>query len=410
MITASIVDSESRDITKGAVQQYDIKQIIATEATEVIIAQSHGNQQDDNDEVCLKFLKPCVNALYDIKSDEDVLHFQKLGYEFNRIAAKSVYYGIARVIKKSQSSITLDTPIEDPQNSQLNPHNEYTTIMKRLPDDSRLDRQFEIKGLQEVGGGEFLAREIIRIYKDLASQETDLQEPSPYPNADAYVQALHTKLELNIKLFQQATDLGRSRQSVDLPDNYVSDILTQTLSHYGSNFAGRYSAGFVRRCHGDLKANNLWLHQATEDNSLTLLALDCVDFRPTFYFIDTLSDIAMLAADIHAHTMHAFSQKHILQPSFINRQMLAQQANKDVETFLRAYTRDAQDETFEKVKLLLEYFITEKAMVCAFMWAIYDKHPLNIRRPTVGNYYFDVALFHADKLQKILQESLSVEM
>jgi hypothetical protein len=47
--------------------------------------------------------------------------------------------------------------------------------------------------------------------------------------------------------------------------------------------------------------------------------------------------------------------------------------------------------------LFLEYYMTEKAMICAFMSILYDQ------LPTLGEKYLDVAFAHAQKLQRKLK-------
>jgi len=47
--------------------------------------------------------------------------------------------------------------------------------------------------------------------------------------------------------------------------------------------------------------------------------------------------------------------------------------------------------------LLLEYYMTEKAMICAFMSILYDQ------LPTLGEKYLDVAFAHAQRLQRKLK-------
>jgi aminoglycoside phosphotransferase family enzyme len=118
-----------------------------------------------------------------------------------------------------------------------------------------------------------------------------------------------------------------------------------------------------------------------------LLVLDCIDFNPQFYNIDTLSDIAMLGVDIEMHTMADQS----VQP----------QRNLS-EYFLYSYLKEAGEDR-QSVRPLLEYYLAEKAMVRAFMCILYDSQLL------LGEKYLEIALRHVQRLEQlILDKKLSL--
>lgn len=56
----------------------------------------------------------------------------------------------------------------------------------------------------------------------------------------------------------------------------------------------RKAAGFVRECHGDLHLGNM----AMIDAVVTLF--DCIEFNPELRWIDTVSEVAFVAMDLHA--------------------------------------------------------------------------------------------------------------
>lgn len=212
----------------------------------------------------------------------------------------------------------------------------------------------------------------------------------PYTSADTYLSALQEKLDKNLKLFRQAITERRHsvivEQEPSLPGYYqkLERDMHKVLKLYRELFERRYANGHVKRCHGDLKALNLWIRSAqTEMKENELLLLDCVDFEPTFYYIDTLSDIAMLAADLHAYLLH----------------MIPDQADRYLSLFLTTYLTQAGETHMEDLEPLLEYFITEKAMVCAYMWVLYDQQRASKEQLEIGKYYFQVAEQHAKKLQ-----------
>ncbi len=69
----------------------------------------------------------------------------------------------------------------------------------------------------------------------------------------------------------------------------------------------RKAAGFVRECHGDLHLGNM----ALIDGRVTLF--DCIEFNPELRWIDTISEVAFVAMDLHARGYPGFCWR------FINR-------------------------------------------------------------------------------------------
>src|SRR5205807_9328190 len=146
---------------------------------------------------------------------------------------------------------------------------------------------------------DFLAWEIARMHGQIE------KSPGNYGTYDAIL----SKLNLNCELFLEA--LGELSNNYDNPKKYgwIVGFMSQACSAYAELFKRRYQNGHIKRCHGDLKATNLWVRPAQtiflglKKYPQQLLALDCIDFNPEFCHIDTLSDVAMLAIDIEMHTM-----------------------------------------------------------------------------------------------------------
>ena len=122
--------------------------------------------------------------------------------------------------------------------------------------------------------------------------------------------------------------------------------------------------------------SNLWVRPVSKRYpQQQLLALDCIDFNPDFYHIDTLSDVAMFVMDLHMH----LTQKD----SFL------------VEVFIDAYINEMAEDK-KSVKPLLKYYIVEKAMVCGNVSILLDNAPER------GKQYFLLALQQAEELQRLL--------
>jgi aminoglycoside phosphotransferase family enzyme len=149
--------------------------------------------------------------------------------------------------------------------------------------------------------------------------------------------------------------------------------------------------------HGDLKTTNLWVEPekpyfcGLKKLPRRLIALDCVDFNPEFCHIDTLSDVAMLTIDLEMYISNRLKIHANWQE--VEEAELAQH-------FLEYYQRVIQENS-EKWKPLLEYYMTEKSMVCAYVSILYDE------RPVAGERYLEVTLNHAQRLQKLLESAES---
>ena len=70
-------------------------------------------------------------------------------------------------------------------------------------------------------------------------------------------------------------------------------------------FARRRADGRVRECHGDLHLGNLVRYRDR------VIAFDCIEFNPAFYWIDTINELAFLVMDI-ADRGHPELARHVL--------------------------------------------------------------------------------------------------
>ena len=103
--------------------------------------------------------------------------------------------------------------------------------------------------------------------------------------------------------------------------------------------------GYVRECHGDLHLGNM----AMIEGEVT--AFDCIEFNPELRWIDTISEAAFVAMDLHARGYPAYCWR------FINR-----------------YLEISAD--YEAVKLLRYYFIY-RALVRAKVEALQVEHSVD---------------------------------
>ena len=157
---------------------------------------------------------------------------------------------------------------------------EYAIKMREFPQDCLLSRL--------AGGGE-LPAEIVDAIADRVSRihgESALADPaSDYGSA---AQASHWSEE-NLVHIASA-----------IPPQYLPNGYFALKRWYRENedlidiIERRRADGHVRDCHGDLHLGNM----ALVDGEVTLF--DCIEFNPALRWIDTVSETAFVAMDLHA--------------------------------------------------------------------------------------------------------------
>jgi aminoglycoside phosphotransferase family enzyme len=344
---------------------------IASKATRVIY--THSNVSGTLQALCLKIWQPWKDKLYDTEDIKKCTEYLLEGWEVNQRFAQNVYLGLAPVLDLSEHIIRCGPLIEVPEKSNLAENVQYVLVMKRLDDDWQLSRQLQPARLGTEEGMEFLAKEAARMHKELVESPLNMGTS----------ESIYKKLRLNLTLFDEALR-SLVRRHV-LIDKYrcISNILIKVWKGLAQRFQERHDGRYTKRCHGDLKATNLWVRPGEDDLAQHLLATDCIDFNPEFCHIDTLSDIAMLAADIEMHLRH-----------FLKERL----AKKLTWHFLETYLLLVQEDMV-LTRPLLEYYITEKSVVCAFMSILYDDNIALSKR------YLDVAYTHMLELTKLLYSS-----
>jgi len=146
---------------------------------------------------------------------------------------------------------------------------------------------------------------------------------------------------------------------------WLKDSLLQVFEQfkYLDYFERRVHEERIKRCHGDLKAPNIWIaplplpgtpneYWYHKEPWKYVYLLDAVDFNPMYSYIDILSDFAMLVTDIHARTKSL------------------ELANQMIENYLEL--TDQQDKA---CRLVLAYYLVEKAIIGAAVSILYDNLP-----------------------------------
>src|SRR5260370_26550941 len=296
------------------------------------------------------------------------------GFPLNKRFASGIYLGIAPIITESADTLNCGPLIEQPDATNLNFDQPYALVMKRMEGDRRLDRKLFPDKWGNESGMYFLAQYVASMHKNLHESPLTIGTPD----------SLLAKLHFNQRHFHQCLNRVQNdsvhfyyRKRINEGGMHwfqsIGWQLEEVSKTYSSEFSRRHEEKHIKRCHGDLKATNLWLCPITQSplRKERLLALDCVDFNPEFCNIDTLSDVAMLAIDLETRLVGMSD----LAENKARGQQLAQ-------LFIQAYL-EAAGETND-ILPILEYYMVEKAMVCAYMSILFDKLPV------LGEKYLDV--------------------
>jgi aminoglycoside phosphotransferase family enzyme len=368
---------------------FHVDENLKSSATRVVLNNSHPVMRG----ICLKMWLECHNDLYNTGDLTKQTKFLLEGLAFNRQFSRDIYYGIVPVLFDSHNKIKCGPLIAEPTLEKLAFDGPYALVMKRLEEEWQLDHQLLSGKLGNRLGMEFLANQVAEMHKKLDQSLPTFGTPD----------RISDKLDFNIERFHKALD-GRKNNSQIMANpafnktdmtwiKSASMLLRQLSKVHQQDFNKRRREGHTKRCHGDLKATNLWICPSGNETQAQerLVALDCVDFNPEFCNIDTLSDVAMLAIDLEMRLEYTVGNR--------NGKLSGQQLTRHfLQTYLKA---SGENETLWH---LLEYYMTEKAMVCAYMSMLYDGHP------TLGEKYLKVVLAHSQEMTKYLPPHMSIRI
>ena len=341
------------------------KERIFTPTTQVVFTESRLAEIS----ICMK-----VWQRQRIKEDlaTQILYLLK-GFINNQLWAPGIYLCIVHLEGFSEDTQTFQRGLITivPRKSKLK-YGEYAVVMKELKIDWRLDHRLysENEPLATNGGMEFIAMEIARLHRKARTSLSNRGLPA----------SIEKKLNFNLMRFGQALE-KLSQDGINVSTyQWINQLMKRARVALDQDFWQRHNQGHIKRCHGDLKLTNLWIRPASSKHpQQQLLALDCIDFNPDFYHIDTLSDVAMLTMDLQMHLLGG---------------PLASESDDLVEVFIAAYLREMK-ENRKSIHNLLQYYIAEKTIVCAYVSILLDD---DLER---GRKYLSLAQQHALRLQSL---------
>ncbi len=328
----------------------------------------------ENKHVVMKILNNYKDIRYSLETPEKRQRCQLDALRWNRKFTKDVYLGLARVgDPEARKLIWVGKIIEDATLEDLEPHAEYALLMNELPRDRRLDTLLR---RDNILSSKYYASVLARYMAEM--HRIDNKDEEVVPGAGGReqwgsIEQLKEKLHHNFafvdqppadnKVILQSAAFKALRDFCAVLKARLLPIFAQ--DKHQKYFEGRVNEGRIRRCHGDLKARNIWIMPYEEQNNEQpwerVKALDAVDFNPTYSTIDILSDFAMLVVDVDVRSN-------------------AEVANSMLEDYLHLTNQKNLSARF-----VLNYYIVEKAFIGAIVNILYDE------KPDLGLAYLRVA-------------------
>jgi aminoglycoside phosphotransferase family enzyme len=336
--------------------EYVVEKIVDSECARVVFVR----RVSDSQRIVMKLLRVYSDTRYQLETGERRLQCQLEAFKKNSAFSSSIYLGLAPVDVADveqicpKSLIHIGQSFAQPTEEELDPGLEYALLMRELPDKSRLDVLLKECCESQVPG-------YLRILTEHIS-ELHSQYSTPLPYAEkvdwgSYEQ-LEQKLRHNFGLLDLVLTVPESWHCSPycLPTRLeeLKQGLFSILEKNRSCFEQRLQSNYVKRCHGDLKSPNIWIlpcdSRENEQAGEYVKILDAIDFNPSYCNIDVLSDFAMLAIDIQARTGDISLVNSIIE-----------------------YYLERTGQTNEHARIVLGYYLVEKAIVGAAISIVYDK-------------------------------------
>jgi len=344
--------------------------------------------QGSDDDTVLKVLLPRQDSRVNLTSLSSRRACQIEGLRWNTHFTEGVYLGLVPLpaydFKSNLKSISIGSLISVEEARVLHELDltvEYGLLMRALPDERRLDNV-----LQTTNGEslhlllERLVKRISHIHNTLPSllEEVNLSASSDQPGS---YEQIKRKLDHNLNFLHSVIDLDNERYG-ELCRSLIGglrDIINDPL--YKNYFSSRLDHHFVKRCHGDLKAPNIWIMEGSEqtyDHGVKIL--DAIDFNNSYCTIDILSDFAMLVVDVELRT----------------------QADAYEDRMIKEYLRLTDQSHNAAAYPLLSYYLVEKAMINAIVNILYDQ------QPDLGLKFLHQAKQYMEKLQPFNHQYMKI--
>jgi aminoglycoside phosphotransferase family enzyme len=312
-----------------------------------------------NNKYVFKILQPYEDLRYSLKTVSNRQASLIEGLHWNRVFTQKIHLGLARYCdwKQARSEIGIGTIVVNPIQNKLDPNAEYVLVMRKLPKKYRLDcllKDANTGSLQDYESK--LTQFLLHIHTSSLFPVVSSQGEGEWGS----INQLRNKLISNFETVEKPVVADQTILKTDQYKSLFSTCkaLKETVlpifdrGSYQKYFEERIEMQQIKRCHGDLKARNIWIMpeaSSYSEFSGGVNVLDAIDFNPDYCNIDTLSDFAMLIADIYSRT---------------NSQVIVNRMTTD-------YLKRTHQED-EASRFVLNYYLIEKAFVGAYVSILYD--------------------------------------
>jgi len=402
--TLLVKSTQKPEASKPKTYTYKINKMRLSESALVFFARRRDTQQ----RVVIKILCDYEDTRYSLSDPQKRLACQIEALQWNQKFTPGIYFGLGCIVSpdlkrltqianegQQGSNIIIENPVDDIQQlSTITEANaEYALVMECLPKERRLDYLLRQKNKDVIKKIlETLICRIVEMHK-LSPSSADISCTEDGKIWGSYEQ-IRDKLHHNIDLFNNLEQL----ENRSFYDRYC--YLTEDLNRiiedprWNDYFSERLKQDHIKRCHGDLKARNIWIEQEDQSINCThqVRILDAIDFNPSYCNIDVLSDIAMLAIDTQAVDMQLHQYDGLK-----NRGL--ELADFIMKTYF-SLTKQENDPLAQKV---LTYYLLEKALVRASVSLFYDRNEY----PQLGTFFLRIAAKHMVHLKHLLGFDLS---
>ncbi len=326
----------------------------------------------------LYFNKNDSRAAFTLLSERQACQIEAMYW--NAQFTSNVYLGLASLLYCDEKLICIGKIIYEAEkaNELLDATKEYVLIMRALPDEHRLDWILSHASHSQIYPLlDRLINRIIYIHANIAIAPVNTSQQNQDGMIYGSYEQLRAKLEHNFTFLNEVMHMDGDHY--DLLCHCLIDSLKIMIDHPDSKkyFEQRLHHQYIKRCHGDLKSSNIWLDNptdTTDDGGVKIL--DVIDFNDNYYYIDVLSDFAMLVIDIELLT-HSSLYSDYMMESYLQR----------------------SQQTDDISQLILAYYLTEKAIVRSVVNILYDN------QPDVGLEFLYLASQHLIKLNTLLSLS-----
>ncbi len=229
-----------------------------------------------------KVKKPVDFGFLDFTSLEKRKYFCEQEVALNRRLAPKFYLGVVKITQDGQQ-ISLEGRGEVV---------EYAVKMKRIPEESLMDRLLERgRVTYEMIGA--VSEKLARFY---AATTT-----SALIKSFAKPERIKHDTDENFEQTERYIDLTISRKVYSEIQHRTNHFLKYRTEMFHQRIAGNW----IRDCHGDLRIEHIiWGDEIS--------IFDCIEFNERFRYTDTAADMAFLAMDLDYHEREDLSE-HLIR-------------------------------------------------------------------------------------------------